>query len=125
MKNVIKNFLILAGIIAITASCQYKFLVEPTTPPPNPEDTISFKAEIEPIFTDNGCTGCHPAFHLPDLSTGNAYNSITSLGLVNTDNPESSTIYVKPYPGGGHSKEYTSAQAALVLQWIVQGAKNN
>jgi hypothetical protein len=125
MKNLLRNCLVLVAIITITASCQYKFLVEPAVPPPNPDDTISFSLQIEPIFTDLGCTDCHPSFKKPDLTPGNAYNSITSMGLVDTTNPESSILYVHPSPTGGHYKVYTSADAALVLQWITQGAKNN
>lgn len=125
MKNVLRNVLVLSAIILITASCQYKFIVEPVVPPPNPEDTISFSLQIEPIFTDIGCVDCHPSFHKPDLTPGNAYNSITSEGLVDTTNPEQSILYVHPSPSGDHYKKYTSADAALVLQWITQGAKNN
>jgi len=126
MKKFLRNLLVLAGIVAFATSCQYKFIVEPVTPPPNPGDTISFKTQIEPIFTDNSCTACHNGSQQnPDLRTGNAYNSITSMGLVNTDDPESSILYVHPSPNGNHYVKYSTSQAALVLQWIQQGAKNN
>ena len=116
----------MAGIITIAASCQYKFIVEPVVPPPDPEDTISFSLQIEPIYTNTGCIGCHTAGQQkPDLTTGNAFNSISSMGLTNTDDPESSIIYVKPNPSGSHYLKYSSSDAAFVLQWIEQGAKNN
>ena len=126
MRNILKNFLILAGIITIAASCQYKFIVEPVVPPPDPGDTISFSEQIEPIFTDIDCVACHKAGQTkPDLTTGNAYNSIITMNLANTDDPESSIIYVKPLPTGDHYKKYSSSEAAFVLQWIDQGALNN
>ncbi len=65
---------------------------------------------------------------MPDLSTGNAYSSLNSSRYINTSNPESSLIYTHPNPANTseHSqKKYTEAQAALVLTWITQGAKNN
>lgn len=125
MKKLLTTGIFLAAIIMFMNSCEYKYIVEPVIPPPDPTDTIKFSMEIEPIFTDNGCIACHPGFHSPDLSTGNSYNSITSLGLVNTDEPEISIIYVKPDPAGNHSAKYNSSQSALVLQWIQQGALDN
>ena len=125
MKNIFRNLLVVAGIMVIVASCQYKFIVEPVVPPPDPDDTISFSQQIAPIFSDQGCTGCHNGSQSPDLRPENAYNSITSTGLVDTDDPESSKIYYYPLPDGNHYAKYTSSQAALVLQWIEQGALNN
>jgi hypothetical protein len=122
------NFLIFLFIasLALLGSCQYKFIVEPVTPPPNPEDTISFTKQIEPIFTANNCIACHDGKQQnPDLRTGNAYNSIISMGLVDTNDPESSILYVHPSPDGNHYVKLSAGQAALVLQWIQQGAKNN
>jgi len=126
MKKLIKKCLVLAGVITIAASCQYKFIVEPVVPPPDPEDTISFSLQIEPVFTNTDCISCHTTGQTKhDLTSGNAYNSISSMSLTDTDDPESSIIYVKPHPSGSHYKKYSSSDAALVLQWIEQGAKNN
>jgi hypothetical protein len=130
MKNIFRNILILAGIIAFAASCQYKFIVEPAVPPVDPGDTtlpkVSFSAVVEPIFTDRNCVGCHKAGQTkPDLTTGNAYNSIMSMGLADTTDPASSIIYQTPLPSGSHYVKYTSGDAAQVLLWIGQGALNN
>ena len=124
-----KNLIYSIGIIAIivfATSCQYKFIVEPVVPPPDPEDTISFSQQIVPIFNEQGCTGCHnTGGQQPDLTPDNAYNSITGMELVNTDDPPMSIIYDYPLPDGSHYAKYTSAQAALILQWIEQGGLNN
>ena len=116
--------------ILMIHSCQYDFIEVPQPPPPNPVDTVSFANEIETIFNDNSnCTACHnTGGQSPDLTTGNAYNSITTMSLVDTANPETSLIYWEPNPNNDaeHTwKKYTESQSQLVLQWINQGALNN
>ena len=116
---------ILAAIVFAT-SCQYKFIVEPVPEPPDPSDTIYYSQEIEPIYSTQGCTGCHnTGGTAPDLTEGNSYNSITSMGLVDEGDPVASKIYYYPLPDGNHFAKYTSAQGALILGWIEQGANNN
>ncbi|MCB2208411.1 MAG: hypothetical protein KQH67_08935 [Bacteroidetes bacterium] len=116
---------ILAAIVFAT-SCQYKFIVEPVVPPPDPGDTVYYSQEIEPIYSTQGCTGCHNTGGTqPDLSAGNSYNSITSMGLVDVGDPVASKIYYYPLPDGSHFAKYTSVQAALILGWIEQGANDN
>lgn len=125
MNKLLLNVIVMALIMTAIASCQYKFIVEPVTPPPPPGDTTSFSLEIVPIWEAQNCTGCHPGVNQPDLSADNAYNSITGLGLVVAGDPDASKIYTHPAPDGGHYAKYTSAQAALVKYWIEEGAKNN
>ncbi len=121
-------FMLLLSIVLVS-SCQYDILVKPTPPPP-PTDTISFVKDVEPIFNNSSnCTACHnTGGQAPDLTTGNAFNSIISMGLVNTSDPASSAIYWTPDPDNSSShtwKKYTDAQAQYVLKWIKQGALNN
>ena len=126
MKKILLQAITVMIIVVIAASCQYKFIVEPVVPPPDPEDTISFSQEIVPIWGDQGCTGCHNGGSTqPDLRPDFAYNSITSQGLINTADPEGSKIYYYALPDGSHFAKYTSSQAALVLVWIEQGALDN
>jgi len=126
MNKLLFTGIVLACFMLVVASCQYKFIVEPVVPPPDPEDTISFSQQIVPVFDEQGCTGCHnTGGQQPDLTPDNAYNSITNMGLVNTGDPVASKIYYYPLPDGSHFAKYTSAQAALVLQWIEQGALDN
>ncbi len=104
------------------ASCSYSPLVE--LPSDVPTD-LSFAKHIEPIFKDAGCTSCHLS-QVPDLTMGNAYNSLTSTNkYVNLDDPITSLIYTKAHPDVSHPKVYTSQQASWVLAWIENGAKNN
>jgi mono/diheme cytochrome c family protein len=96
----------------------------------NPVDTsvvISFAAEIQPAFTAN-CILCHKTGGTsPDLTAGNAYASINSSKYINASSPAQSLIYRRSSTSGGFSGHptLTSAQAALLLGWIQQGAKNN
>lgn len=116
----------MAIFMMMMSSCQYKFIVEPVIPPPDPTDTISFSQEITPIWESQGCTGCHSTGgQNPDLTADNAYSSITGMGLVNTAEPTDSKIYYYPLPDGSHYAKYTSSQGALILLWIEQGALDN
>ena len=106
--------------------CTYDWIVpEEVIDPDDPNvEEISFATEIAPIFTSLDCIACHGGGIPPDLTSANAYSSIVP-SRVNLDNPEESKIYTKPSPSGSHPKQYSEAQAALVLTWITQGAKNN
>ena len=124
-----KIFKILSGLVVLvflSTSCLYNFIVpeEPLDPTDPDTPDISFSSEIVPIF-EAKCTACHSTGNqMPDLTSGNAFNSINSSRYVNTTDPASSLIYTKASPDGDHIK-YTEAEAALVLTWITQGAQNN
>jgi len=122
----ITNFLVSAFLTTILfVGCEYE-TIEFDLPDEN--EPISFSSDIIPIFNNgNNCTSCHTAGSTsPDLTPDRAYNSIVP-GLINTDEPELSRIYDFPHPSSTtHGfKKYTQAQAALVLNWIKQGAENN
>ncbi len=126
MNKLLLNGILMALFVVAFASCQYKFIVEPVPTPPAPGDSTSFSLDIAPIFTDQGCTSCHSTGgQSPDLTADNAFNSITSSGLVNTELPADSRIYYYPLPDGNHYVKYTAQQATLILYWIEEGAKNN
>jgi len=114
----------------LISGCRYSFIVPPPEEPGIPPDQeVSFSQNIETIFNDNdNCTKCHyTGNQLPDLTTGNAYNSLNSARYVNKSNPSESLIYTHPNPdsNSSHQKKYTPAQAALVLRWIEEGAQKN
>ena len=92
--------------------------------------TVTFSGDIIPIFTKScSLSGCHvTGGKSPDLSATNAYNSLKTGNYFNTNNPESSVMYLwltgkktTQMPPGGLNKDYN----ALVLAWIKQGANNN
>jgi hypothetical protein len=134
MMNVLKpekmkrsqTFLILLIISVAVLSCKYDFIKKPE--PINPTTPVSFATQILPIFSTDGCTGCHkPGGQSPDYTAANAYASIISNNVVNTATPESSPLFTVPDPStSGHAwDKYTDQQAQLVLLWITQGAQNN
>lgn len=118
----------ITGVTLFLASCQYKFNIEPVVAPPDPTDTIYFSQDVLPVWNDNNnCTSCHnTGGTAPDLSAANAYDEVMG-GYVNTNTPEKSVIYTFTHPDSEtHSwKKYSSSEAAIVLQWIEQGALNN
>jgi len=117
-------FLISILLSLFLNSCKYDFILPTVVPPIT--GTVSFSTQVAPIFTaGNKCTACHnTGGQAPDLSAANAYASIVP-GLINTTTPEQSAIY--SFPGGtSHSwKGYTALEAATILAWIKDGAKNN
>ncbi len=129
MKIFIRTAVTVIMIALAVAGCKYDWIVPEEVPeidPNDPEQAISFSAEILPIFTSgNNCTACHNGSLSPDLRAENAYNSINTSRYINKDAPEESRIYAIPHPDGSHYKKLTPVQAAKVLAWIQQGAKNN
>lgn len=128
MSNKIKMSVVLSACFAasiFTTSCYRDVTVPELAPEVNTE--ISFSADIIPIYNSE-CTSCHSSGGTaPDLTVSSAYSS--SLNYVNTGSPENSELYqrlaglgAKPVmpPGGANQ-----ANAATVLAWIKQGAKNN
>ena len=112
---------ILLALVALW-SCEYEKIV-PEVPPVN--DSVSYAADIQPIW-NSGCTGCHGVgLTAPDLTAANSYNSLVNGGYINVADPASSGIYTCMISGGSMSQYTNAAEAALVLQWIQQGAKNN
>jgi len=114
-------FISLAGFIF--CSCEYEWIQPEKKPIP---ETLSFSADVMPIFND-GCNAgvCHGAgAKPPDLSEGNAYNSLIDGAFVDTETPEASILYTSMKSGS--MKVYTSpGDEEIILAWIKQGAKNN
>ena len=111
--------------------CKYDFILpeQVTTVVNTGGQPISFATQIAPIFSaGDKCVACHKSGgQAPDLTSANAYSQISSK-FVNTGSPETSLIYLEPSPANtaDHTwKKYTSTEAALVLAWIKEGAKNN
>jgi hypothetical protein len=129
-SNHILSLIVFAIVISFFTACEYEF-VEPKKPVPivPPGDTISFSLNIVPLWNNgNKCTSCHgDGGTAPNLTPDGAYNSLTSLGLIDQATPENSVIYEYPSPASStHNwKKYTVDEAAAILLWIEDGAKNN
>lgn len=86
----------------------------------------SFATDIIPVFNAScNMSGCHSAGHtVVDLSPENAYASLFAKGMIDLSTPENSKLYTKLL-SGTHDGRSTSAQQALILQWISEGALDN
>jgi len=129
MKKIIK-LISLSGAILLMLSvsgCYYDLELEENVPI---DFQVKFQNDIIPIFKTNcSVTGCHVSGSVsPDLSSDKAYNSLISNGLINTNDPSSSELYLwvsgqksTPMPVGG----VDNTIKATILAWIEQGALNN
>ena len=126
MKKIIFGLLLLF-IIFGWQGCIYDFVAQDVTPPVDTSVVVLFSTQIQPIFTAN-CILCHKTGGTaPDLTAGNAFNSINSSKYINKSSPTQSLIYRRVIPTGGFTGHFNlpTDQAALLLVWITQGAKEN
>jgi len=115
------------GLLISISSCTKDYYVIPDI---TITDTVSFANDVLPIFSTNcALSGCHITGGIaPDLSPINAYDNLNLYSLVDTANPEESTIYIRmnstssPMPPSGNLQPL---EIATVLAWIEQGANNN
>ena len=132
--KILKLLLAVVVVSLLFSECKYSFIVSEEVPPvvdPGDPDApkISFSTQIIPIFNDgNNCTACHnTGGQRPDLTAENAYASLNTSRYINSGTPEQSLIYMYPHPDTSTHmrKKYSATQAATLLLWIQQGAKNN
>jgi hypothetical protein len=115
-------FYILIVFTLFLGGCKYDFVLPETAPPVTPGgDEISFQTQILPILSSK-CLLCHNT-QAPVMTSSAAYSQLVPK-YVNAASPASSKLYTIP-TSGTHGGKFTTAQAALVLQWITEGAKNN
>jgi len=103
----------------ITYSCSYNTMVDF----PGPERPILFSEQVLPIFSEQGCTGCHGSMGGLDLKN-NVYDNILD-GRVDLETPPNSLIYSEAHPDGTHATKLTKLQSEIILYWIEEGAENN
>ena len=120
---------LLAMVLILGGGCYNDYILTPDGGGDIQGD-VTFAADILPIFQNNCSTsGCHsPGGQKPDLSTSNAFTSLTNGNYFSIATPEDSEIYkwmkglkALPMPPSGSNATNT----AKVLAWIKQGAQNN
>ncbi len=127
-KNII--FMVVVLLSLFMGGCKYDFIIPEEVPViDNGGEPISFATQIAPIFsTADKCTACHKSGGTanPDLSAANAYAQLSSK-YVNTGAPAESLILTIPGPATAtHAwKKFSQTEAAIILAWITEGAKNN
>jgi hypothetical protein len=118
------------GMFAITGC--YKTTTVVVTPPPTTDTaTMSFSADIQPVFNESCATsGCHVAGgKVPNLSQGVAYQSLMQGGYVIASDPDNSQLMFwltgKKTPGMPLGNSPNQEINAKIYAWIFQGALNN
>jgi hypothetical protein len=135
MKTITFYFLVFALAGGWLQSCKH-----PIPEPPINEDiietcapnTVYFQQQILPLFQGNcAVTGCHDAATAQDGFVFTSYSNIMASGEIIVGNLNDGDIYeviteddpdkIMPPPP---SPALSSAQIALIAQWIQQGAQN-
>lgn len=127
-KRAVQRVILMYGSILFLTSCYKDRTVIAEVP--EITRTVSFSQDITPIFNSScSMSGCHSAGgQVPNLSTNNAFNSLTVGNYIDKNNAANSLLYLKmtgkkgiPMPVSGVNKDYN----ALIYAWIKQGASNN
>jgi len=126
MKKLFRLVLV-SSLSLMCFSCYYDELYIEEIPELPENQIVSFKDDIQPIFTEN-CIACHNASVAnPDLREGNSYNAIVPEYVIAGD-ADNSEFYQK-LPGNNHPIDtgftLNVNDIALIKGWIDQGAKNN
>lgn len=114
-------FLIIIMFSLFLNSCKYDFILPEEVAPIDTSKPTSFATDIVPIFADK-CTACHNV-QTPVMTSAVAYAQLVP-SYVNTTSPSSSKVYINA-SSGTHFATVSATQAALILKWITEGAKNN
>jgi len=114
------------GILAIEA-CKYDDILPPE---PDPGITISFSEDVIPIFNAScNVSSCHNGSGpSPDLRASVAFDNLWEAVLIDTIEPANSELYLWMTGAKGLAMPPQGVQpvdAATILQWIDQGAKDN
>lgn len=117
VRHILVAVIMLVAVAGFT-SCE-KVGILPV--PFDPNAPISFKADIQPIFSAN-CVSCHGGTKSPDMRDGKSYNALKTVYV--TSPAESSRLYSK-MTSSGHTSRSTDNEKLKVLNWIKQGAQNN
>ncbi|TRX71911.1 hypothetical protein [Carboxylicivirga sp. M1479] len=117
---------IVSLLLVLAIGCDYKYITPDTGAPVDPDDPISFSAEVEPIWTSQSCVNCHSGNGLFSLKQGEAYQSLIDNSLLDLENSANSKIVTVPGSSGLHSGyTYSGNQELIITTWIDQGAEDN
>ncbi len=123
-------------LVVASSGCKHNPYINPDTPPTTSTDcnadTVYFQNSILPMLVSNCATsGCHDKNTAKEGIILTDYAAVINSGIINTANPSESKIYKVLSKGGDDrmppapANALTSAQQAMLLKWIDQGAKNN
>lgn len=103
----------------------------PTVSHPCSPDTVYFEQDLLPILQSNCASpNCHDNISHKDGVYLTSYEYVLTTGGVKLSSPSTSKLYTSTNPNGNErmppppAAALTSAQRALILKWIQQGAQD-
>jgi hypothetical protein len=118
-------------IVGLASSCEKAYVLpkpKEVTPidPGAPPATVFYATDIQPIFDNNSCLGCH-ATQVPKLTAGISYAALVP-SFVTAGSASTSNLFITLAPGGNMYENYaqiSAADLAKIETWINEGAKDN
>jgi hypothetical protein len=119
MRHILVALVLIAAVAAFSSCEKYSF----SPPAVDPNQTLHFQADIQPIFNSN-CVTCHGANRAPDLRNGKSYLALTKGKFVIPPG-ETSKLYHQMSTNSEHIPRSTDGEKLKILLWINKGALNN
>jgi hypothetical protein len=119
VRHILVALVLIAAVGGFSSCEKYSYPI----PKVNPDITVHFETEIQPIFSSN-CVSCHGGAQFPNLSEGKSYNALTKGGYVTLPG-ETSKLYHQLTTNSDHIPRTTDTEKLKILYWINQGALNN
>jgi methionine-rich copper-binding protein CopC len=104
---------------ALTAGTTWSFTTTGTAPAPQ----LSFATDVIPVL--NMCENCHSHGWSPSSTATTYYNNLVSRSYVKAASYTSSTIYTKIQSGHPGTGSISKANTDKIINWMIQGSKNN
>ena len=111
--------LVMLMLIGFLSSCEKYAYTPPTI---NPNDSVHFATDIQPIF-NNPCINCHNGAITPDLRAGSSYNALSTHGMITP--PATTSILYMQVISASHTARTSDIQKQKIYVWINLGAHNN
>ena len=104
---------------ALAANTSWSFTTAGTPPPP----ALSFATDVVPVLAM--CENCHNHGWTPSAVASTYYTNLVNAGYVNPASYTTSTIYTKLSSGHPGSGSISTANTDKIINWMIQGSKNN
>ena len=125
MKNLVYSLTVIISV-AFTFSCTKEKAAEVIPPAVDPCDTmtISFSADVQPIFTNN-CVTCHSSANSASFANGQVWETHAEISA----NKESISTAINHEPGKTpmpyQGTKLSDSLIQIIDCWIAQGAQDN
>lgn len=88
-------------------------------------DDVSFSDDVQPLL-NTVCISCHNGtVTVPNLTEGQAYQSLVNGGYLNVDDPEESLLFQKINSDHPYSGALSASEINLIAQWMAEGGLDN